>query len=404
MLRAILWELTNKTRHMKEGGGSGLETKYQLAENPEFVRLVESVGKAYWSYIKAMSAAIQNVEKTRKLAEENVRLEEPDYDEKTLAAAKEFQGSELPQALERMRDVNIATHIYGIKDWYAVLAAIHMMSEDFSGDEGVKAELEALFKKTEAVNNRIFRNLSRFSDDMIGADALSITDTNAFPEGEQITPFTTREWELLIKTLQDVFDKQTASASEKIASKPKILASNRAKILELEDQRPTLLGILDEEGAKLTPPVRDINERMMAEYGRVDGVAHATLTNPRSYYQKSFRDWKNELLLEALIKSRGIDFNTGMRRSLENELGLASYNNHFDSFFVDASGEHIPGGHHHKTLDILLFLALSNEYFDVELFRGELRPYEYYSESNRTADFVIPRNGAVKAGILKTEA
>jgi hypothetical protein len=372
-----------------------IDPEFRLAEDPQFLKLVASVEEAYDRYVNALGAAINNVEGKPKLEKEIGELENPQYEERLRAAAKQYQATDLPAALQRMREINIATHIYGIKDWHAVLSAIYVWHENFEG-----AEVAALFKKTEAVNDKIFRNLSELSDAMRKSDALSIAELNALPKGSPITPFTPKEWGLLATALQRILDQQTQTAEQKIADKDARLTECRAQIETLDLQKPQLLEQAENAGGELAPSVESISRQMNEEHGRVKTVDHTTLVNPRSHYWEDFRDWKKGIFLRALEKLRGIDFDKGMHRSLENELGWASNNNHFDVFFVDGAGRQISTTHIHNVLEIMLFLVLANEHFDVEIFKGELRGIEYYRAEGRSADFVIPRNGVLEAGIL----
>lgn len=379
-----------------------MDPEYRLAEDPAFLELVTSVEKAYESYVDAMAAAIHNVKSKEKLQKEIGELEDPHYEDRLRAGANEYEVTDLPAALKRMRKIDIATHIYGIKDWHAVLAAIFYMHKNFEGDESARVELAALLEKTKAVNNKIFRNLSGFSDAMRKSDALEIEELNALPAEGPITPFTAREWELLTAALQRILDQQTELAEQKIADKDARMTECRAQIGTLDSQKPALLEEIAREGEKLAPLVSTLSRQMSEEHKRVKPVDHATLENPISFYWESFRDWQNGILIRAIKKSGEWDyFDKGLYRSLENKLGWASGNNHFDVFFVDGQGQRISTTHVHAVLDIKLFLALANEHFDVEIFRGELRGIETYRADGRTADFVIPKNGILQAGILR---
>lgn len=380
-----------------------LNPEYQLAEDPAFLELVTSVEKAYESYIDALAKAIYNVECKQKHEKEIKELENPHYEDRLRADANEFEGTDLPSTLKRMSRINIATHIYGIKDWHAVLSALYDTHKNFKGDEMERAELAALLEKTKAVNNKIFRNLSRFSDAMRRSDTLSIEALNALPEEGPITLFTPREWRLLIAALQRIFDQQTQIAEQKIAAKNTRVAECRTQIETLDLQKPTLLEEITRTGEKLQPLVNSLSHQISEEHKRVKPVDHTTLVNPRSLYWESFRDWQNGILIRAAKKLNEWEyFYKGLYRSLENQLGWASGNNHFDIFFVDDQGQRISTTHVHAVLDIKLFLTLANEHFDVEIFRGELRGIETYRADGRTADFIIPKNGILQAGILKS--
>ncbi len=360
----------------------------QLIEHPDLPSALRAIEVQYGAYVETLSSAIAAVEKIGELEKEKEVLQKPELESSLRASA---------QTLADLRGVDIKTHIYSVSVMHSALGALNNWKEAGEEDPELQAEIQLLLAKVLSVSEKIFRNGASEINKFAGfGNPVKIELLNSLPilPGTVVQPFTEREWELVIQAVERISSNQRANLrqrDEKVRANGEEARGHRERI-------PASLSQIDRQGALLSEMVLEFNNLLLREY---------TVLHPGYFDEdgniidlKHFIEWKESIICETTKQIPRFGGNP-LVRSLENRLGHASGNNHFDIFKTEGGRLVSSYGHIHETLSIQIFLALGNSSFDMAMFQGEGKSFDA-SGRERGFDFKIPKDtGVVQAGILE---